>query len=131
MTERDKVSFPCYGVSLSVETLDLSMSDIHRMAGLLPLRQSKMMCLGKLQSEDLGDGQKDEWREVPVKILIGNGVNWCTVISVDLGTAGKPWYERTRVQPKLLELFQSLPVCVGVNIKRTCISLITEFYGTL
>ena len=60
MTERDKVSFPCYGAALSVETLDILLSDIYRMAGLLPMSYSKMICSGILQDENLEENREDE-----------------------------------------------------------------------
>ena len=51
-------------------------------------------------------------------------------MSVNLGTAGKLWYQRTKVQTELLNFLQTLPVCVGVKIWKTLL-LIEEFYGIL
>ena len=72
----------------------------------------------------------DKWVKVPVKIIIGNGTSWAAVVSVDLGTAGRPWIQPIQIQKSIIEFLQNLPVCVGVGVKQD-VRLIEQFYGTL
>ena len=74
---------------MSILNLTVSLRDIYRMLGLIPIPGDKKTISKELEL-NVQDGWKDEWKVAPVKILVGNGVDWAGVISVDLGTAGKP-----------------------------------------
>ena len=89
MHEKDMISLPCSGLSVSILNLTMSLRDIYRMSGLIPIPGDKKIISKELEL-NVQDGWKDEWKVAPVKILVGNGVDWAGVISVDLGTAGKP-----------------------------------------
>ena len=130
MRERDDISLPCSAISLSIETVELTLRDVYRMAGMLPMQESKMKCASNLQLNMDDVIPEDTWKKIPTKILLGNGVHWCAVISIDLGTAGKPWVQKIRIQQELVDLLNMLPVCVGVGIIGM-ISCIEEFYGIL
>ena len=55
MKERDDVSLPCSSLALLVETLDISLRDIYRIAGTLPMQSHKMMYSSTLQLEESDD----------------------------------------------------------------------------
>ena len=71
---------------------------------------------------------KDKWRQIPAKIMYGNGTSWMVVITVDLGSSSSPWLSRQTVQEELIDLIEDLPVCIGLGIKAD-VSKIEEFYS--
>ena len=130
MREWDDISLLCSVISLSIKTVKLTLRDVYRIAGILPMQESKMKCASNLQLNMDDVIPEDTWKKIPTKILLGNGVDWCAVISIDLGTAGKPWIQKIRIQQELVDLLNKLPVCRGVGI-RGIIICIEKFYGIL
>ena len=74
--------------------MEVSLRDIFRMAGTILIISNKVMLLQKLESDEDRGWRKDEWRKIPVKILMG-GADWWGIILVNLWTAGKPWLKGT------------------------------------
>ena len=116
MHNRDQVSLPCGELALNIISMDMTLKDIFRMAGRIPIIRETVKISEKLENDKEGGWKKDDWRKVPVKILVG-GPNWCGIVAVDLGTAGKPWIKPVTVQKGILEFIQGLPNCVGVGIR--------------
>ena len=128
--EKDQVSFPCNALSLDVEDQQMSLYDVYRMCGKIPLVERKRLLARKLEDTPRHLLLKDKWRQVPAKIMFGDGRTWMVVISLDLGWSGTPWLSRQSVQKELVDFIEGLPICVGLGIKADFIK-IEEFYSLL
>ena len=127
---RDQVSLPCSAVSLDVEDHQTSLYDIYRMYGKIVLLEKKRPTLNTLESQVRHGLPKDKWRQIPAKIMYGNGTTWVVVISIDLGFSSRPWLSRLSIQDELLGLIEELPFCIGLGIKAD-VSKIEEFYSII
>ena len=128
--DRDTVPLPTTGISLTTLLVDITLRDIHRMAGLIPISGDKKILSQDLERDNQDSHIRDEWKKLPAKVLVGNGVNWGAVISFNLGTAGKPWLKKIIVQPELLDFLVNIPTCIGVGIKED-LRIIEEVFGIL
>ena len=125
---RDQVSLPCSAISLDVEDQQTFLYDVYRMCGKIILPEQKKI-LSTWLEDDMRHGlPKDKWRQIPAKIMYGNGTSWKVVITVDLGSSSSPWLSRQTVQEELIDLIEDLPVCIGLGIKAD-VSKIEEFYS--
>ena len=97
------------------------------MAGRIPIIREKVKISEKPESDKDGGWKKDKWRKVPVKILVG-GPDWCGIVAVNLGTAGKPWIKPVTVEKGILDFIQGLLNCVGVGIKED-VKKIEDFFS--
>lgn len=69
------------------------------------------------------------FKQLPVKIMFGNGVSWTCLISLDLKRNKKEYIlERMTIQPEILELLRNLPVSDGLAIRRDNQG-VDEFYS--
>ena len=84
MHERDQVSLPCSAISLDVEDQQTSLYDVYRMCGKLEFSGKKKVLATTLENIIRPGLPKDKWRQVPAKIMFGNGCTWTIIISVDL-----------------------------------------------
>ena len=69
----------------------------------------------------------DEWRDIPVKILMGDGVDWMTVITLNLGTLGRPWLKPVVIQPELINLLTRTPAVISFDMWRK-LQLVEEMF---
>ena len=127
---RDQRIFPTHVVSLDVEQIQATLYDVYRMAG-------RILCEGdqrfSMEWEDqLEFEPEDRWSQIPVKIMIGNGLNHALMLSLDLKQDSKGYYlvDRMKVQNSIVEFLTMLPVCTGVGIKHD-IRDIEYFYSLI
>ena len=75
---------------------------------------------------------KDTFKQIPGKIMFGNGVSWTCLISLNLRRNKSKEYvlERMTVQPEIIELLRDLPVSAGLAIQRD-IRGVEEFYSLI
>ena len=75
---------------------------------------------------------KDTFKQIPGKIMFGNGISWTCLISLNLRRNRSTEYilERMTVQPELVELLRDLPVSAGLAIRRD-IREVEEFYSLI
>ena len=68
-------------------------------------------------------------KHTPGKIMFGDGLTWCAIISLPYRRYKNGEYilERIRLQPRLLQVLRDLPVCTGVGVRRD-VAGIKEFY---
>ena len=130
MHERDQVSLPCSAISLDVEDQQTLLYDVYRMSGKLEFTEKKKVLATTLEKIIRPGLPKDKWRQVPAKIMFGNGCTWTVIISVDLGLSSSPWLTRSSVQDDLVDLLENIPVCVGLGIKADVLK-IEEFFSLL
>ena len=65
-----------------------------------------------------GVEKEDSWKQLPAKIIIGDGITFVLIISLEFhrDKSGDYLVQRVRVQEELLEFFEQLPVCVGLGV---------------
>ena len=75
---------------------------------------------------------EDCWKQTPGKIMFGDGLTWCAIISLPYqrNPAGDYMVERIRVQPRLLDVLRDLPICTEVGVRRDIIG-IEGFYAMI
>jgi len=114
--ERDEELFPTSVISLDVQELSGTLFDFLRLAGRLPF--SKNQSLRRNPEDGMCGSYYDKPQQIPVKILIGNGLSWGLIISLNLGWNGSRYVLRENVpQTALIKFLLELPVCMGLGIK--------------
>ena len=116
--ERDEISLPCSGLPFDTHTQRVTLYDLYRISGKIPVNSPKQLVASELESDTFEGLPADEWKIVPVKIVIGNGVDWVLVISLNLGNPGEPWLFPIEVQPELVGLISGSSVLVGFDAKK-------------
>ena len=86
----------------------------------------------KLETEVIYRYLKDDWRQVPAKIMFGNGVSWTCLISLGLEVDEKYQYivKEMVIQPEILDLIRDLPVVTGLAIRRD-LQGVEDFYSLI
>ena len=128
MYHKDQDSFPSRIVSLDVEDVKVTFFDTLRMSGDLSVKAGQRIAREKDRNRIPGI-EKDSWKQIPGKIMIGNGLTWMFVISLNLrrDNTGSYLVERMKVQDGLVCILGDLPVSAGLGVRRD-IRGIEEFY---
>ena len=65
-----------------------------------------------------GFRNEDCWKQLPTKVMIGDGVTFVLIISLELqrNKAGEYLIERMHVQEEVLDFLKQIPVCVGLGV---------------
>ena len=131
MYQRDQFSFATRIVSLDVEDVKVTYFDTLRMAGDLSFKPGQRIAKDKDKNRIPGI-EKDSWKQIPGKIMIGNGLTWMLVVSLDLkrDEAGVYLINKMKVQDGLLCILRDLPVSTGLGVQRD-IRGIEEFYSLI
>ena len=129
MQEADQRMFGTRIVSFDVEDVKATYFDTLRMAGKATIDPKNAILKRKCDPEMMPNASKDTFKQIPGKIIFGNGVSWTCLISLDLRRNKRKEYilERMTVQPELLDLLCDLPVSAGLAIRRD-IRGVEEFY---
>ena len=127
---RDQRIYPTHVVSLDVEQIQATLYDVYRMAGRIPCEGDKRFAME--WEDQLEFEPEDRWSQIPVKIMIGNGLNHALMLSLDLKQDSEGYYlvDRMKVQDSIVEFLTMLPVCTGVGIKHD-IRDIEYFYSLI
>ena len=116
--EKNEISLPCSGLAFDVITQRISLWDMYRMGGKIPIPDDMQLVVDELETNLIPSLPVDEWRDIPVKILMGDGVDWLTVITLKLGTPGHPWLKPVIIQPELIRLITGTSAVGGFDIRR-------------
>jgi hypothetical protein len=110
MQEKDQRLFGTRVVSFDVEDVKATYFDTLRMAGKATIDPKNAVLKRKCDPEMMTDASKDKFKQIPGKIMFGNGVSWTCLISLDLRRNKKKEYilERMSVQPELIEFLRDL-----------------------
>ncbi len=108
MQEKDQRLFGTRVVSFDVEDVKATYFDTLRMAGKATIDPKNAVLKRKCDPEMMTDASKDKFKQIPGKIMFGNGVSWTCLISLDLRRNKKKEYilEKMSVQPELIVLIQ-------------------------
>ena len=132
MQDADQRMFGTRIVSFDVEDVKTTYFDTLRMAGKATIDPKNAVLKRKCDPELMTDFSKDTFKQIPGKIMFGNGVSWTYLISLDLRRNKRKEYvlERMTVQPELLGLLRDLPVSAGLAIRRDFRG-VEEFYSLI
>ena len=132
MHQKDQELFASQVISLDVEDVKVTYYDTLRMAGKLSIMPENPVIRSHLDKEVIHGWPKDVWKQVPGKIMFGNGITWTCLISLDLRTTEQGDYllERMTVQEGILEILCELPVSTGLAIRRD-VGGVEEFYSLI
>ena len=101
----DQEFFGSQVISLDVEDVKVTYYDTLRMAGKLSIMPERPVIRTHLDKEMIQGFPKDGWKQVPGKIMFGNGISWTCLILLDLKMTEKGEYllEKMTVQDRILE----------------------------
>ena len=79
---KDQEKFGSKVVSMNVEDVTASYYDLMRMSGRLPMKENQV--ISTMLDKNISPGLKeDHWKQTPGKIMIGNGISWTLIISIN------------------------------------------------
>ena len=128
--EKDQRMNPTQIISLDNEEIQINLYDVYRMAGViecnLPIAATK-----KEESIKRPGLPEDRPCQLPTKIMFGNGLSYCVIISIKLerNSRGDYMLHRIKVQDEVVKLLEALPTCTGLGIKGDVTDI--EFYYSL
>ena len=123
---KDQEFYPTQVVSLSCEYLTISLYDLYRMSGKIICPEARR--ISPRIENAVPDLPEDKWKQLPVKVIVGNGISYALVISIVLNRDHDDEYlvEKLIIQESILEFLVSLPLCMGLGIKKEVEDL--EYY---
>ena len=132
MQEQDQRDFGTQVVVFDGEDVKATYYNTLSMLGLVSIKPEDAVIHRKCDPEILYGYSKDGFKQIPGKIMFGNGVSWTCLISLDLKRDRRKNYilERMTVQPEIIELLRDLTVSAGVAIRRD-IQGVEEFYSLI
>ena len=104
MQEQDQRGFGTQVVSFDGEDVKATNYDTLRMVGLVSIKPEDAVIYRKCDPEILYGYSKDGFKQIPGKIMFGNGVSWTCLISLDLKRDRRKNYilERMTVQLEII-----------------------------
>ena len=114
--ENDQKQCPTGVISMDVEALQLANPDLDALFKAIDDMSQESLLVKNLRGKKL---EKKTTGQLPVKIMIGNGMSWALMISIIIEpvSAGRFRVTLPRFQPALLKYLKDLPRVVGVGIK--------------
>lgn len=113
---RNQLDCPFEVMSMDVEEIRIKSDDYQRI--VTGDFEGESLCL------DLRFGEKAESKQLPVRMMIGDGLTWAAMITIPVDTQnGKKYIPRLHYQPELIEFLLSLPAFVGVGIQNDVIPM--------
>ena len=109
-------------LSLDVEEVRISHWDYKRITCGRYIGQeielSRKLNVCTEEEKEMFANEPDRWRNLPVKIMLGDGIQWMGLISFKMRYSGpRKWIKIGELQPELLDLIHVLPVVTGVGVK--------------
>ena len=128
--EKDQRMNPTQIISLDNEEIQITLYDIYRLAGVI---ECKLPLVASKKEEMIKRPGLPEDRpcQLPTKIMFGNGLSYCMIISIKLerNSRGEYLLQRINVQDEVIKLLEALPVCTGLGIRGDVSDI--EFYYSL
>ena len=129
MVQRNERQFPVNVISMDVESVQSTLFDLLSIVGELPISEGQLMNSRPVSA--VRAGHSDKSQQIPVKVMLGDGISWALMISLDLGRSVKRYeLRRNVVQTELIDLLEDLPVCVGLGV-RTDVRDVEEVFSML
>ena len=122
---------PTQVVSLDNEQVSLTLYDMYRMAGKIEMTGRTKRSKQKERTGSQDVMEEDRFIPLPAKIMLGDGVRFCLIISVNLeiDKDGDYLIKRMEIQDELLDFLGEIPVATGVGVARDIVDI--EFFYSL
>ena len=126
----DQKILPTNVVSMDVEEIKVTLYDTLRIAGRLPFKKGQVM--SRKEEPQIHGQPEDRLQQLPVKVMIGNGLNHALMVSLDLFRDSKGRYvlNKIRAPDSIIKFFSLLPICTGVAVKHD-IEGVIKFYSLI
>ena len=126
----DQKILPTNVVSMDVEEIKVTLYDTLRIAGWIPFKKGQLM--SRKEEAQIQGQPEDRMQQLPVKVMIGNGLNHALMVSLDLFRDSKGQYvlNQVRAPDSIIKFFSLLPVCTGVAVKHDVEGVI-KFYSLI
>ena len=127
--EKDQKLLPSSVISMDNEEIKISLMDIYYMAGKIETRFPRRIA-DYLVEHDLVDVPEDRWMQLPVRIMLGNGISHALMITISLERDSRNEYilNRIHIQDEVIEFLESIPVCMGLGV-RVDVADVEYFYS--
>ena len=101
-------------ISMDIEDMKASYY-VMRTAGKIVISKDSQPLQRHLDNRLVAELQEDGWKQSPGKIMFGECLTWCVIISLPnrMNKKGEYIVERIHPQPQLLQVLRVLPVCTG------------------
>ena len=121
---------PTQIMSLDNKEIKITLYDIYRLAGVIKCKFPRIASKTE-ESSQRPDLPEDRPCQLPTKIMFGNGLTYCVIISIKLerNSQGEYILNQLQVQDEVVKLLESLPVCTGLGIRGDVLDI--EFYYTI
>ena len=88
---------------MDVEDVKALYYDVMRMAGKIVISLENQSFQRRIDDRPVSGLLEDSWKQTPGKIMFGDGLTWCAIISLPYrrNIEGNYIIERIRVQPQL------------------------------
>ena len=115
---RDQTMYPSTVISMDCEELKISLFDIYRLAGKMDFSPGRKISPRK-ETSTIPGFPKDEWKQLPVKTMFGNGLSYALIISINLERDQYDTYilSQVHVQDSVIDFLNSVPLCTGLGVK--------------
>ena len=116
---KDQEKFGSKVLSMDVEDVTAWYYDLMRMLDRLPIIENQIIST-VLDKNIISGLKEDHWKQTPGKIMIGHGISWTLIISINyVRNEWRQYYvRRMEVQPEILELLRDIPICTGLGVRR-------------
>ena len=134
----NQAELPTAVLSLDVEEVPGHLYDEYKLMGHISHENLFVELSLDRETEELFPGIADRNVQIPVRIMIGDGISWCLMITIqaepkiiDNGAGRKVqthMIKKFKMQPEIIELVRSLPLVTGVGIKND-VKIIENHYS--
>ena len=134
----NQAEMPTAVLSLDVEEIPGHLYDEYRLIGKILHLNSHVELSLEVDTEELVPGERDKNVQIPVRIMLGDGITWCLMITIiadpkniDNGYGRRMQTHMIKkfvVQPEIIELIRTLPLVTGVGIKND-VTIIEQHYS--
>ena len=134
----NQAELPTAVLSLDVEEVPGHLYDEYKLVGLISHENLFVELSLDRETEELCPGVPDKNVQIPVRIMVGDGISSCLMITIiakpkiiDNGAGRKVQTHMIKkfvIQPEIIELVRSLPLVTGVGIKND-VTIIENHYS--
>ena len=122
--------FPTSVCLMYNDEIKISLVDVYRMAGKIQTVFLRRIS-DDLQDHNLERIPEDIWMQLPVRVMIGNGISYALMITIALERDARNEYllNRISILDEIISFVQSMPVCVELGVRIDVADLV--FYYSL
>ena len=127
---KDQRMLPTQTCSMDNEEVRLTLYDVYRLSGRIQCEFPRLAS-DRIENERFHGLPEDRWMQVPVKMMLGNGMSWAVMITILIEMDKKDRYvlkQKLEIQDNLLKFLGEIPLCTGLGV-RTDVTDIEYFFS--